>query len=31
LVNREVIELPRQFLKVIEIGARNGIQFARPS
>lgn len=30
-VNREVTELPRQLPKVIEIGARNGIHFARPA
>jgi quercetin dioxygenase-like cupin family protein len=30
-VNGEVTELPRQFAKVIEIGDRNGIHFARPS
>lgn len=30
-VNREVTELPRQLSKLIEIGARNGIHFARPS
>jgi mannose-6-phosphate isomerase-like protein (cupin superfamily) len=30
-VNGEVTELPRQFEKVIEIGDRNGIHFARAS
>jgi quercetin dioxygenase-like cupin family protein len=30
-VHREVTELPRQLPKVIEIGARNGIHFGRPS
>ena len=30
-VNREVTELPRELPKVFEIGARNGIHFARRS
>lgn len=30
-VSREVTDLPRQLPKVIEIGASNGIYFARPS
>ncbi len=30
-VDREVTELPRQLPKVLEIGARNGIRFARPA